>query len=51
MSLDKAENLDLPDVTRQVLAELRARLKGGMSSFLPAPFFYFRKGKWRREEL
>jgi 8-oxo-dGTP pyrophosphatase MutT (NUDIX family) len=51
VNLDKAESLDLPDVTRQVLAELRTRLKGGMSPFLPAPFYYFRNGKWRREEL
>ena len=40
VGLDKAERLDMPDVTRQVLAELRARLKGGMSPFLPAPFYY-----------
>ncbi|MDR3474289.1 MAG: NUDIX hydrolase, partial [Devosia sp.] len=51
VNLDKAASLDMPDVTRQVLAELRARLKGGMSPFLPAPFYYFRNGKWRREEL
>jgi hypothetical protein len=51
VTLDEAERLDLPDVTRQVLSEVRLRLKGGMSPFLPAPYYYFRNGKWRREEL
>jgi 8-oxo-dGTP pyrophosphatase MutT (NUDIX family) len=49
--LDGTEKLDLPDVTRRVLGELRARLDAGMSPFLPAPFFHFSRGKWRRDEL
>jgi 8-oxo-dGTP pyrophosphatase MutT (NUDIX family) len=48
---DEAEKLDLPDVTRQVLAELRGRLKAGMSHYLPTPFYYHSRGKWRRKEL
>jgi 8-oxo-dGTP pyrophosphatase MutT (NUDIX family) len=49
--LDKAEALDLPDVTRSVLLELRARLDAGMSPFHPVPLYYWSRGKWRREEL
>ncbi|HUO54043.1 MAG TPA: NUDIX hydrolase [Rhodoblastus sp.] len=49
--LDKAEQLDLAEVTRRVLAELRARLAAGMSPFLPTPFYHFSRGKWRRDEL
>jgi len=50
-SLDGADRLDMPDVTRQVLAELRLRLKGGMSHFLATPYYYHSRGKWRRDEL
>jgi len=51
IGLDQTETLDLPDVTRQVLTELRARLAAGMSPFLPTPFYYYSRGKWRRDEL
>lgn len=51
MGLDDAEKLDLPEITRRVLAELRGRLAAGMSRFLPAPFFYQHYGQWRRDEL
>ncbi|MGO8740547.1 NUDIX hydrolase [Rhodoblastus sp.] len=49
--LDRAEKLDLPGVTRNVLDELRARLAAGMSPFAPTPFFHFSRGIWRRDEL
>ena len=51
IELDKAETLDLPEITSRVLIELRARLAAGMSRFLPAPFFYQHYGQWRRDEL
>jgi 8-oxo-dGTP pyrophosphatase MutT (NUDIX family) len=51
VGLDEAEQLDLPEITQRVLAELRARLAAGMSRFLPAPFFYQSHGAWRRDEL
>lgn len=51
IELAKAEELDLPEITRRVLAELRMRLDGGMSRFLPVPFFYQHYGQWRRDEL
>lgn len=49
--LDKIDALDLPDVTRMVLAALNERREAGMSPFLPAPFFHFSRGKWRRDLL
>ncbi|WP_294541782.1 NUDIX domain-containing protein [uncultured Rhodoblastus sp.] len=51
IGLDKAETLDLPEITLRVLGELRARLAAGMSRFLPVPFFYRHYGQWRRDEL
>jgi 8-oxo-dGTP pyrophosphatase MutT (NUDIX family) len=51
IELDKAETLDLPEITLRVLGELRARQAAGMSRFLPAPFFYQHYGQWRRDEL
>ncbi|WP_298427072.1 NUDIX hydrolase [Rhodoblastus sp.] len=49
--LDEADGLDMADVTRSVLGELRARLAAGMSPFLPTPFYHFSRGNWRREDL
>jgi 8-oxo-dGTP pyrophosphatase MutT (NUDIX family) len=51
IELAKAEDLDLPLITRRVLEELRIRIAGGMSRFLPVPFFYWDHGQWRRDEL
>lgn len=49
--LEKIAGLDLPDVTRMVLAALTERREAGMSPFLPAPYFHFSRGKWRRDLL
>jgi 8-oxo-dGTP pyrophosphatase MutT (NUDIX family) len=49
--LDKAEDYDLPAITRQVLTELRLRLASGMSFYAPTPFFRQIRNVWRREEL
>jgi 8-oxo-dGTP pyrophosphatase MutT (NUDIX family) len=51
IELAKAEELDLPEITRRVLDELRTRIAGGMSRFLPVPFFHLHYGQWRRDEL
>jgi len=51
IELAKAEELDLPEITLRVLADLRTRLAGGMSRFLPAPFYYQHYGEWRRDML
>lgn len=51
IALDEAETLDLPAITRKVLHELKLRQAAGMSRFLPVPFFYESRGKWRRDEL
>jgi 8-oxo-dGTP pyrophosphatase MutT (NUDIX family) len=49
--LDKAEAYDLPDVTRMVLTEARARLDAGLSRFAPVPHFHHSRGAWRRDLL
>ncbi len=51
IGLDEADSLDLPEITRRVLAELRTRLAAGMTRYLPAPFFHHSHGKWLREDL
>ena len=49
--LSEAQHLDLPDITRRVIADLDAALKGGLDPFRPRPF-YRRVGKtFVREEL
>ena len=49
--LDEAEACDMPDVTRMVLKEVRARLEGGLSRFTPVPHYHFSRGTWRRDLL
>jgi 8-oxo-dGTP pyrophosphatase MutT (NUDIX family) len=49
--LDRAESYDLPDVTRMVLKEVRARLDAGLSRFAPVPYYFFARGVWRRDLL
>jgi 8-oxo-dGTP pyrophosphatase MutT (NUDIX family) len=49
--LDKAEGYDLPEVTRTVLADVRARFEAGMSRFAPAPSYQYIRGVWRRDLL
>ena len=51
MPLDEAANLDMPGITRIVLKELDAAMKGGMRKDRPRPFFYERNRVWRRDEL
>ena len=49
--LEEATKLDLPLITRVVLAELAAATKSGMSRFRARPFFHERHKRWLREEL
>ncbi|HEV3044966.1 MAG TPA: NUDIX hydrolase, partial [Roseiarcus sp.] len=51
MPLEEAAGLDIPAITRIVLKELDAAMKGGMSKSRPRPFFYERNRVWRRDEL
>jgi 8-oxo-dGTP pyrophosphatase MutT (NUDIX family) len=49
--LDKAETYDMPDVSRMVLQEVRARLDAGLSRFSPVPCYHHSRGVWRRDLL
>jgi 8-oxo-dGTP pyrophosphatase MutT (NUDIX family) len=51
MPLEEAAGLDIPAITRIVLKELDAAMKGGMDKQRPRPFFYERNRVWRRDEL
>ena len=49
--LGDAGRLDLPPITRVVLADLAAATAAGMSRFRSRPFYRRRRGRWLREEL
>ena len=51
MPLEEAAGLDIPAITRIVLKELDAAMKGGMDKQRPRPFFYEQNRVWRRDEL
>ncbi|MDO9441738.1 MAG: NUDIX hydrolase [Beijerinckiaceae bacterium] len=51
LPVGEAASLDMPLITRAVLADLAARLEAGMSPMLPVPLYRDRGGAWRREEL
>jgi 8-oxo-dGTP pyrophosphatase MutT (NUDIX family) len=53
ISLDEAGDLDLPNITRTILDELKARLALGSAAQLarPTPFIYFRNGKSVIEQI
>jgi 8-oxo-dGTP pyrophosphatase MutT (NUDIX family) len=49
--LDEAAMLDMPIITRVVLAELASAAGAGMSRFRARPFYHERHKRWLREEL
>ncbi|MGA2044158.1 MAG: NUDIX hydrolase [Roseiarcus sp.] len=49
--LDEAERLDLPLITRVVLAELAAAGRAGMSRLRARPFYHHGRKRWLRDEL
>jgi 8-oxo-dGTP pyrophosphatase MutT (NUDIX family) len=49
--LEEATKLDMPIITRVVLAELAAAARAGMSRFRARPFYHERHKRWVREEL
>lgn len=51
MALGDAETLDLPPITKAVLAELDHRIGGGFAPDLPVPFYRWLRGKFSRTEL
>jgi 8-oxo-dGTP pyrophosphatase MutT (NUDIX family) len=49
--LEEVTKLDMPIITRVILAELAAATSSGMSRFRARPFYHERHKKWLREEL
>ena len=49
--LDQALALDLPDITRAALADLKQALDGGLDKRRPRPFYRQLRGKRLREQL
>lgn len=49
--LEEAAKLDMPIITRVVLAELAAATRSGMDRFRARPFYHERHKRWLREEL
>jgi 8-oxo-dGTP pyrophosphatase MutT (NUDIX family) len=51
VSFGEAMDLDLPTITRTVLADLKNRIEGGLAPHLPVPFYYESRGAYRRDIL
>ena len=49
--LGEATKLDIPAITRVVLAELASAAQSGMNRFRARPFYHEHRGRWLREEL
>lgn len=51
MPIDSAMELELPKITRVVLAELRDRIDAGLDPALPVPLYRMQHGRFTRTEL
>jgi 8-oxo-dGTP pyrophosphatase MutT (NUDIX family) len=51
LTFAEAEAGNLPTISKVVLAEVTARLKAGSQAQLPVPFYYWKSGRFRREEI
>jgi 8-oxo-dGTP pyrophosphatase MutT (NUDIX family) len=51
LTFAEAEHENLPTVTKVVLAETAARLAASASASAPVPFYYWKAGRFHREEL
>jgi 8-oxo-dGTP pyrophosphatase MutT (NUDIX family) len=51
VTFSEAGELDLPTITRTVLADLQARIAGNLAPHLPVPFYYESRGAYRRDVL
>jgi 8-oxo-dGTP pyrophosphatase MutT (NUDIX family) len=49
--LNKALNLDLPEITRHALRDLTQALEGGLDKRRPRPFYHQLRGRFLREQL
>jgi 8-oxo-dGTP pyrophosphatase MutT (NUDIX family) len=47
----EARAADTPSITKVIVEEVEMRLKAGFPERLPASFFFFRNGRFHREEL
>lgn len=51
MTFAEAETADLPTITKVVLSEVTKRLDFAAAAQPPVPFFYFRGGRFHRDEI
>jgi 8-oxo-dGTP pyrophosphatase MutT (NUDIX family) len=51
LPFDEARKINLPTITKVVLAEIETRLRASFSPDLPVPFYFFRHGRANREEI
>ncbi|MEN5081470.1 NUDIX hydrolase [Bosea sp. TWI1241] len=51
VTFDEARELDLPSITKVILAEVEDRLNGGFAPYLPVPFYWEKRGSFVRELL
>ena len=51
VTFDEARELDLPSITKVILAEVEDRLKGGFAPYIPVPFYWEKRGSFVRETL
>lgn len=51
VTFDEARELDLPTITKVVIAEVEDRLKAGFGQHLPVPFYWEKRGSFVRELL
>jgi 8-oxo-dGTP pyrophosphatase MutT (NUDIX family) len=51
MTFAEAEAAELPTITKIVLSEVAGRLQLAPAAQPPVPFFYFRNGKFHREQI
>ena len=49
--LDKAQELDIPNITRRILGDLAEAARGGMNRLRPRPFYREVRGKALRSEI
>jgi 8-oxo-dGTP pyrophosphatase MutT (NUDIX family) len=51
VTFDEARELDLPTITKVIIAEVEDRLKAGFGPHLPVPFYWEKRGSFVRELL
>lgn len=51
VTFDEARELDLPTITKVIIAEVEERLKAGFGQHLPVPFYWEKRGSFVRELL